>query len=131
MANDIESRAQIEALLRAFYGAARRDALLGPIFEEAIPAERWEAHIQRVADFWETVLFSVPRYRGSPFLPHLKLSLLPAHFERWFQIFCQTIETHFEGPNATRIIESAHKMAILFASKYNYYRTHPNEKPLI
>ncbi|MGC8469450.1 MAG: hypothetical protein ACP5NI_06035, partial [Acetobacteraceae bacterium] len=45
--------ALIERMVRAFYGGAREDALLGPIF--AAHLGDWEAHIERLCRFWSSV----------------------------------------------------------------------------
>lgn len=131
MRPDLSTRAAIEALMRAFYQAAQADELLGPVFAAAIPPTGWPAHIEKVTRFWETVLFGVPSYRGSPFLPHLKLSLTAAHFDRWFALFEETVRGLYEGPYAEKAIAAAKNMAILFQSKYLYYQTHPEERPLV
>src|SRR5689334_17531680 len=44
--------AVIEDFLRAFYGAARQDPLLGPAFAGVAD---WEAHIETLTRFWGSV----------------------------------------------------------------------------
>ena len=43
---------------RAFYGAARGDEVLGPLFERV---DDWEAHIVRICAFWSSVTLMTGR----------------------------------------------------------------------
>jgi len=46
--------AMIEALVRAFYGRARHDPLIRPVFESK--GHDWEAHIAGLCTFWSFVV---------------------------------------------------------------------------
>lgn len=82
---------EIVTLVSTFYGRARRDPLLGPVFEGAVPAHEWPAHEERIARFWSTVLRGTGRYRANPIEPHRSLgSLTEEHYRRWLQLFEQT-----------------------------------------
>lgn len=72
-------------LVHHFYGAARCDATLGPVFARAVTD--WAAHEQVVRDFWSRSLLGTQRYNGSPFTPHPGLGLTPQHFARWVALF--------------------------------------------
>ena len=52
---DIESRADCERLVRAFYGRALEDPIIGFIFVDVAKLDL-EAHVPRLTSFWETVL---------------------------------------------------------------------------
>jgi hemoglobin len=54
--------AMIERLVRAFYKSARRDPLIGPIFERHV--RDWDAHLARMCDFWSSVALMSGRYHG-------------------------------------------------------------------
>ena len=82
--------AMIERLVRAFYGRAVEDPLIGPIFAAGI--EDWEAHIARLCDFWSSVALMTGRYHGTPMQAHLPLPLDRAAFERWLMLFGQTAQ---------------------------------------
>ena len=79
--------AMIEALVRRFYGSAREDALLGPVFARVTD---WEHHIARICAFWSSVALRTGRYSGQPMRAHLPLGLEPAHFARWMALFGDT-----------------------------------------
>lgn len=85
-----QAREDVEAAIRAlvadFYGAARKDDLLGPVFEAAV--EDWDGHLAKIADFWSRALLRTQRYNGFPFPAHARLQgLRPEHFPRWLALF--------------------------------------------
>ena len=60
--------AMIERLVRSFYGRARRDTLLGPIFDGTV--QDWERHMTRICggleDFCSAHFASSDRKLSSP-----------------------------------------------------------------
>src|SRR5262245_21734457 len=58
----------IDRLVRTFYGRARLDPLIGPIFEETV--HDWEAHFARICAFWSSVALMSGRYHGQPMAVH-------------------------------------------------------------
>lgn len=99
----LENRADIELMVNEFYNKVREDTLIGPIFDN-IAHVNWDTHLPKMYDFWENILFGTGNYKGSPMLPHLRLSMITpmtsVHFERWKKLFYETIDEHFEGDNA-------------------------------
>ena len=75
----------IAELVRSFYGRARQDVLIGPVFEAAV--EDWDEHIGKITDFWSGVMLRTGRYDGRPMRPHLILPLTGEHFDRWLDLF--------------------------------------------
>src|ERR1700760_3027709 len=73
----------LERLVRAFYGAARRDEVLGPLFERLDDGR----HIARICAFWSRAALMPGRYHGQPMAAHLPLGLEPDHFEHWLALF--------------------------------------------
>jgi hemoglobin len=81
------TEARIEALVRDFYGRIRRNARLGPIFEERLGAD-WEPHLQRMMAFWSSLMLTTGRYSGQPLQKHLTLGAVrPEDFDLWLQLF--------------------------------------------
>ena len=85
-----------EALIRAvvddFYAAVRRDDLIGPVFDAAIPPQEWPGHLDKLCDFWSATLLRTGRYEGRPLPPHLRIPELgEAHFRRWLSLFRDTV----------------------------------------
>ena len=60
----------IAQLVRSFYGRARADALLRPVFEDAITD--WDEHHRIVEDFWSRTLLGTNRYQGHPYGVHTR-----------------------------------------------------------
>ena len=113
----IENRDDVERLVHSFYARVRQDELLGPIFNESISEEEWAAHLEKLVDFWETVLFSVPKFKGNPVTAHQKVdeqqsySIEPKHFGKWIQLWYSTIDSLFTGEKAQRAKDNARKMS--------------------
>jgi hemoglobin len=100
---DIVSRADIEHLVNHFYDRVRADDILGPIFDDVANTD-WDAHLPKMYDFWETVLFGASGFRGNPLAVHLVLAgrvpLGTREFGRWLDLFHDSVNTAFRGPCA-------------------------------
>ena len=84
--------AMIRALVHAFYGRIRQDAILGPIFAHVI-GEDWDPHLAKMCDFWSSVMLMSGRYKGNPMIAHMRLKMVrPEHFERWLALFGETAD---------------------------------------
>ena len=100
--------AVLERLLRAFYGAARQDPLLGPVFARVAD---WEAHIARIVDFWSSVVLMSGRYHGNPMAAHLPLGLESVYFARWLELFGRTARSECSPAGAALLIDRAGRIA--------------------
>lgn len=117
---DIKGLDDIILFVNQFYNKVQQDDLIGPIFNEVI--QDWEPHLQKMYAFWNAVLFGVPGFTGNPFARHAPLSIEAKHFERWIQLFYQTIDTLFEGETAENTKKRAETMAIMFLTKLQAMR---------
>ena len=81
MKTDIQNKADIKLLIESFYGKARIDPLLGPVFAAAVKDDEWPHHIETITTFWNSVLFMVPGYRGGAFRKHAPLPIEKRHFD--------------------------------------------------
>jgi hemoglobin len=100
--------ATIERFLRAFYGAARQDPLLGPAFGGV---SDWEGHIATLSRFWGSVALMTGGYHGQPMRAHAHLALTPAHFARWLALFEATARRHFTAEGVDHMLERARRIA--------------------
>ncbi|MFC7475509.1 group III truncated hemoglobin [Dankookia sp. GCM10030260] len=100
--------AGIEEFLRAFYGAARQDPLLGPAFAGV---EDWEGHIATLTRFWGSVALLAGTYHGQPMQAHRPLALTPAHFARWLALFEATARARLTAEGADYMLERARRIA--------------------
>jgi len=127
--SDITNLDDVKRLVDVFYGKVRKDVLLSPIFEKAI-GDHWDTHLNKMYQFWQTVLLEEHTYYGSPFLPHTKLPIKKEHFQQWLLLFNETLKTEFDGEIAEEASWRAHKMAEMFQMKLEYMENN-NSKPLI
>jgi hemoglobin len=110
---DVATRADCEALVRAFYAKAMRDPIIGWLFTDVARLDL-EAHVPQIASFWETVLLGAKTYGGTPFEPHArvhaKARLRAGHFGRWLALWNETVDELFAGPTAT--LAKAHALRV-------------------
>src|SRR6218665_1013650 len=106
------NEANIALLVRTFYGRAREDELIGPIFNAAVGD--WEHHLTQIADFWSSMMMKTGRYSGRPMRPHLVLPLKAEHFDRWLQLFEPTAREIFPGDVADMFVIRARRIADSF-----------------
>ena len=118
---DITSLEDIKLLVDTFYNKVQKDEFIGPIFNEKI-ANRWPEHLEKMYCFWQTILLEVHSYTGSPFPPHKHLPVDKEHFDRWMEIFTETVDVLFTGAIAEEAKLRAKNMAEMFNYKINYFR---------
>lgn len=111
--SDIETRADCEQLVRAFYGRALTDPIIGWIFTDVAKLDL-EEHVPQIASFWETILLGVKSYSGAPFAPHAvlheKIGLQAGHFGRWLALWSETVDELFAGERAE--LAKAHALRV-------------------
>ena len=127
---DIETRADCERLVRAFYGQALEDPIIGFIFTDVAKLDL-EAHVPQITDFWETVLLDAKSYGRSAFNPHAalhgKVTLRDGHFERWLQLWFGTVDDLFAGERANQAKIHALRVAQAFMLRLKGFPT-PGEQ---
>ncbi|MFT5914212.1 MAG: hemoglobin [Flammeovirgaceae bacterium] len=113
----IENRTDVSILVNTFYAKIRKDELLGSIFNGHIPTDKWPEHLSKLTDFWETNLFVIAKFKGSPSKKHIQVdknlghTIEQTHFGKWLQLWFETIDELYEGELATKAKLSARKMA--------------------
>ena len=129
MKEDIKNLTDVKLLVDSFYGKIREDAALKDIFNNKIE-DRWPEHLQKMYNFWQTVLLEEHTYYGSPFMPHAKLPVKLEHFERWLALFYKTVDDLFEGEKAEQAKWKGQRMAEMFHAKIEYHKIN-DSTPLI
>jgi hemoglobin len=118
--SDIEDRADCERLVRAFYGRALTDPVIGFIFVDVAKLDL-EAHVPRIASFWETILLGAQSYGGGAFRPHAAINaqvrLRAGHFERWLWLWRTTVDELFVGERAELAKVHADRVARAFHAR--------------
>ncbi|MDQ6528010.1 MAG: group III truncated hemoglobin [Flavobacterium nitrogenifigens] len=125
MRKQIENRADVSFLVHQFYAKIRADREIGFYFNEMI--SDWDAHLEKLTDFWETNLFGVRKYKGNPHAVHNEVDahfdekITPNEFGIWLNHWFQTIDEHFEGENAETLKRRARKMStFLYMSMFQH-----------
>jgi hemoglobin len=112
---DLDSRAQIHDLVVRFYREIVFDELLAPVFVDVAEVD-WAVHIPRLIDFWCRVLLGHPGYDGFVLGAHQQVheieAFRPELFDRWYELFIETIDGGWSGP----ISESAKQHAARVAA---------------
>lgn len=129
MKTEINTLPAVKKLVDKFYDKIREDALLAPIFN-AIIKDNWPKHLEKMYKFWQTILLKEHTYYGAPFVPHAKLPVEKKHFDRWLQLFQETLDQNFVGEAAQEAQWRANKMAEMFQLKIAYHREN-NSTPLL
>jgi hemoglobin len=100
----------IERFVARFYAEVRRDPELGPIFEARIGA-RWPDHLERMVDFWSSILLATGCYQGNPMEKHAAVPQIESrHYDRWLEIFESVLVRELDGHLARDVVARARRM---------------------
>jgi len=129
LANPVCNEDDIVALVHNFYRKVLADPALGPVFNAAIPAEDWPAHLNKMVDFWSSLLRGTARYSGTPMPKHIALpNLEPALFKRWLELFAETTAELDNPPMQQRANTMAQRIARSLWMGYQMHN-HPDRIP--
>ena len=104
---------EIRDLVFTFYDRVRQHEMLGPVFEHTLGG-RWEAHLEKMCDFWSGVLLATGRFRGNPVRAHMEVpGIRPEHFERWLELFEATAFETLRPHIAADVVGRATRMRIV------------------
>lgn len=110
--HDLCTEAEVATLVHTFYGQARADALLGPVFAQHV--HDWDHHLAQLVDFWSGLLRGTGRYRGQPMPQHIALAeLRPELFQRWLALFGEVTA----GMGNPALQEKANRLAAMIAER--------------
>lgn len=107
---DIKTEEDIKFFLDAFYEKVKVDDTIGYIFND-VAKINWEDHMPKIYAFWEAILLGKSGFSGDVMGAHIRLhqkeKLTSAHFDRWIQLFEETLNQLFAGAVATEAINRA------------------------
>ncbi|MFN3788770.1 group III truncated hemoglobin [Massilia sp.] len=113
------NRQSIDTLVRDFYADVRRDGVLQPVFDGAIGAD-WEVHLERMVDFWSSVMLSSGEFKGNVYGKHMQLRGIQAeHFRRWLGLFEAHARRMFAPDLAEAFLAAARRIAA--SLQYGYF----------
>lgn len=101
----------LRLLVGQFYSRVRADAELGPIFNDAI--HDWPEHLDRLSDFWSSVMLTSGRYKGQPVPAHQKHGsrISPELFDRWLALWDETSDALMTPEAAAALQDRARRIA--------------------
>ena len=102
---DLDTPDEIFEMVTRQYVDVVQDELLQPYFTFGPGYVDWQAHIGLVADYWCHVLLYAPGYEIDTIANHRRFheqrAFTPSAFDRWLQVFDDTVDGGWSGPNAT------------------------------
>lgn len=111
---DIETREDIEKLIRHFYSRLLQIDEMKPPFEGL----DFEKHIPNIVHFWSFVLLDEAGYRTNVFEKHLHLPIQASMFDTWLHTWILTVDDFFKGEKAELAKQRATVLAHTFKSKW-------------
>lgn len=111
---DLDTPEDVAEMARRFYGDVAQDELLGPMFNDVAKVD-WSEHVPKLTMFWCRALFGTQGYAGNPFqkhaMVHYRRPFTQDHFDRWLELFNETIDVGWSGENAERVKALANNVA--------------------
>jgi hemoglobin len=111
---DLDTPEEIAEMVRRFYQDVAQDDVLGPLFNDVARVD-WSEHLPKLTRFWCRALLGLEGYAGNPYRAHALVNdrspFTMEHFERWLQLFHDTVELGWLGPHADRALAVARNVA--------------------
>jgi len=130
MKKDIENREDIIRMVNNFYEKVKPDETIGYFFSQVAGID-WEKHLPVMYNFWENIIFHVGGYTGNPMKHHMDLHqkspMKKEHFNRWIELFNETVDELFEGEKAEQVKVRA--LSIATVMQINIAQL-PNQEPV-
>lgn len=119
---DLDTPEEIFEMVTRQYVDVVQDELLEPYFNFGPGFIDWQAHIGSVTDYWCHVVLYAPDYEIDVIENHRHLHdrdpFTPELFDRWLQIFHDTVDGGWAGPQAERAKKRATGMAWAMAQRF-------------
>ncbi|PZT49008.1 hypothetical protein B6S12_00885 [Helicobacter valdiviensis] len=120
------TKESLKELMDIFYAKIRFDKSgLGDIFNQKIGTSdvEWEAHKDKIGNFWQGMLLGEGDYNGQPLKAHLDLPPFPREFfATWLQLFEESLLSIYTKEIASQILQRAQIIANRF--QYMLYEAH-------
>src|SRR6185312_10876322 len=117
---DLDDPEEIAEMVRRFYRDVAQDDLLGPMFNDVARVD-WSVHLPKLAAFWCRALLSMPGYEGNPYRAHQLINdrrrFTREQFERWLDLFHETLDLGWEGPRVEQAKALARKVALVHSKQ--------------
>ena len=111
---------EITALVHQFYDRIRQHPNLGPIFNAHI--DDWPEHLDKLVDFWSSILLRTGRFSGAPMPKHIALPGLSADlFQQWLTLWRSTAAEQANAAMAEQAVAAAERIAQSLWMGYQVY----------
>ena len=122
MTDPLVTEDDIRQLVPEFYARVRLDPLLGPIFNGAIAD--WPHHLEKLQDFWSSVMLTSGRYKGQPMQAHVRheASMTKEAFARWLGLWRETTDELLSPEAAAAFQDKAGRIAESLQLGVQFYR---------
>lgn len=121
MKKDIETRDDLYLIVDDFYQKLLVHKDVRHFFIKFTDSDSLKTHLSILVDFWDNVLFYSGTYQKNAMKPHLKMNLKTPlkkeHFKIWLTLFNESVDSHFEGENASVIKNRALSIATVMKLK--------------
>lgn len=125
MKSDITTRKDIDVLVKLFYDKLFEDVVVKEIFEQTV-LDHLEAHLDIIADFWDSILLDANNYRGNVVEKHFDLDkrfmLNHTIFEHWLLNWKAAVDELYIGEKADMAKSRAQSIADIMEYKLEYLR---------
>ncbi len=123
------SDSDLKRVVTLFYARVRKDPELGPIFNAAI--DDWPGHLEKLTDFWSSIMLRSGRYKGNPLAEHMKHRdrITPELFGRWLALWAETTNETLPARTAAAMQEKAGRIAESLQLGLFYKFTGPHNRP--
>ena len=109
---DILSSSDVTKLIKSFY-----EKLLKSSIKHHFKNLNLEEHLPRVDSFWNATLFPENAYANNLMEKHMHLPLQKGDFKVWLNLFWETVDELYVGPNAETTKNRASSIAYIMQKK--------------
>ena len=108
------NKKNIRIMVDRFYSAILKDDLLADFFIDKLGDEmisdEWQNHLDKLTDFWASIILGDSAYNGQPLTPHIHMNGLKREtFESWLKLFFKTVDKFYNEESAN-IFKTRSKM---------------------
>lgn len=94
------TKKNIRIMVDRFYSKILKDEMLAGFFIEKLGDEmisdEWQEHLNKLTDFWASIILGDTAYSGQPVKPHMHMEGLKREtFQQWLKLFFETVDRFY------------------------------------
>ena len=119
---DLDTVEEVQEFVTRFYRHVAQDDLLHLHFETIAHVD-WHAHTLKLTDYWTGVVLDEEHEDADTVIGkhswlHNRSPIEPEMFDRWYELFTDTIDAGWEGPVAQRTKKRGRGIAWAMAHRF-------------